>query len=252
MRTINMEDIEAFSKQALAKALLTLVTLLLIFSSYTHAEDYIEFETTVYRLSSDYRAYVYFNGDPKYHRSLTTTIKQSSRFNDLLNTQPSLLKHWQKIVSQIQLVLNDESNIRNVNVQAHWELMLGDLNRELASVLNSQTQHINSTDTLSKPYNRLLMLRMERVLALYMSLTNPVGGLGISAEAPNIEDKVKEITDMLSVSELRNSQLKNTFKKWNFVKKTLLKYNTDATPFIVLHSYKKIRSDLEDYISKPT
>lgn len=247
MRTINMDDIEAFFK----KTWRAFGILLCIFSNMTHAEDYTEFETTVYRLSSDYRAYVFFNGDPKYNRSLTSMINQSKRFNDLLNQQPSLLNHWQKIVSQIQLVLNDESNIRNVNVQAHWELMLGDLNRELASVLKSRTPENTSTDTRSKSYNRLLMLRMERVLALYMSLTNPVGGLGISAEAPDIEDKVKEITSMLSKSELKDSDLKNVYKKWSFVKKTLLKYNTDATPFIVLHSYKKIRTELQDYINLP-
>lgn len=39
------------------------------------------------------------------------------------------------LFSQVNTVLEDQGNIRNVNVQAHWEVMLSNLNRELNAEL---------------------------------------------------------------------------------------------------------------------
>jgi hypothetical protein len=82
-----------------------------------------------------------------------------------------------------------------------------------------------------------------------MALTNPVGGLGISAESPNLEVKITEISEMLLLVNAQDDALKRVIKKWDFVKKILLKYNTDTAPYIVLHSYKKIRIDIAKHLA---
>jgi len=227
-----------------------LSTVLLCFLSATSAaSDFINFETSANQMSSFYRAYIFFDGDRKYKKSIVAIASKASDYDDLLSENPQLLSQWHTLVDQVNRVLEDESNIRNVNTQAHWEVMLGSLNRTLKEEVASSSYNKEFKDPNSEGYIRLLLLRMEKTLALYMALTNPVGGLGISAESPDLDVKVMEVSNMLATVDLQNYSLNRVAKKWSFVKKVLLKYNTDVAPYIVLHSYKKIRLDMNNHLA---
>lgn len=222
--------------------------LLYLLSTLSSANDFIDFETSANQMSSYYRAYIFFDGDRKYKQSIVAIASKASDYDDLLNDKPQLLSQWHKLVDQVYRVLEDETNIRNVNTQAHWEVMLGDLNRTLKEEVENGSYNKQFEDSKSEGYIRLLLLRMEKTLALYMALTNPVGGLGLSAESPDLDVKIIEISDMLATVDSQNLSLKRVVKKWNFVKKILMKYNTETAPYIVLHSYRKIRIDMTTHL----
>lgn len=223
-------------------------TLLCLFSILSAADDFIDFEISANQLSSNYRAYIFFDGDRKYKKSIAAIVAKASNFDETLSEKPQIRQQWHKLIEQVTRVLEDDNNIRNVNTQAHWEVMLGDLNRTLKEV-ESGSYNQQFKDPKSADYIRLLLLRMEKTLASYMALTNPVGGLGISAESPNLEVKITEISEMLLLVNAQDDALKRVIKKWDFVKKILLKYNTDTAPYIVLHSYKKIRIDIAKHLA---
>jgi hypothetical protein len=225
------------------------ITLLCLFSTLSVADDFIDFEISANQLSSNYRAYIFFDGDRKYKKSIAAIVSKASSFDETLSEKPQILQQWKKLIGQVNRVLEDDNNIRNVNTQAHWEVMLGDLNRTLKEEVESGSYIQQFKDPNSADYIRLLLLRMEKTLASYMALTNPVGGLGISAESPDLEVKISEISEMLLLVNVQDDALKRVIKKWNFVKKILLKYNTDTAPYIVLHSYKKIRIDIGKHLA---
>lgn len=224
-------------------------TLLCLFSTLSVADDFIDFEIAANQLSSNYRAYIFFDGDRKYKESIADIVSKSSSFDTILSEKPQLLGQWHKLIELVNRVTDDESNIRNVNTQAHWEVMLGNLNRTLKEEVESGSYNQQFKDPKSADYIRSLLLRMEKTLASYMALTNPVGGLGISAESPDLEVKISEISEMLLLVNSQDEALKRVIKKWNFVKKILLKYNTDTAPYVVLHSYKKIRIDVGKHLA---
>jgi len=223
--------------------------LLFLFTAISSADDLIDFEISANQMSSYYRAYIFFDGDKKYSKPLLEITSKASVYDAILKGKPQLLKQWHQLNELVHTVLADETNIRNVNTQAHWEVMSGTLNRTLEEEVKDDLYNKQFEDPKSNNYLRLLLLRMEKTLAVYMALTNPVGGLGISAESPDLDNKVLEISNMLTLMNPQDPALKRVEKKWNFVKKILLKYNTNTAPYIVLHSYEKIRLDVNTHLA---
>ena len=223
--------------------------LLCLINTLSVASDLIDFETSANQMSSYYRAYIFFDGDQKYKASIVGITSKSSDYDALLSEKPQLLNQWHTLVGLVNRVLEDDSNIRNVNTQSHWEVMLGNLNRTLEEEVENGSYNKSFDDPKSKDYIRLLLLRMEKTLALYMALTNPAGGLGISAESPDLDVKIIEISDMLAVVDSQSDSLNRVVKRWSFVEKILLKYNTNTAPYIVLHGYGKMRTDLNAHLA---
>ncbi len=223
--------------------------LLFLFSALSAADDFIDFEISANQMSSYYRAYIFFDGDKKYSKPLLAITSKASVYDGILKDKPQLLIQWHKLIELVHTVLADETNIRNVNTQAHWEVMSGAMNRTLEEEVKDDLYNKQFEDPKSNNYLRLLLLRMEKTLAVYMALTNPVGGLGISAESPDLDSKILEISNMLTLINPQDASLKRVDKKWNFVKKILLKYKTNTAPFIVLHSYEKIRLDVNTHLA---
>ena len=58
-----------------------------------------------------------------------------------------------------------------------------------------------------------------------------------------------EISNMLVALDSQSDSLNRVIKKWSFIEKVLLKYNTETAPYIVLYSYKKIRIDLNAHLA---
>lgn len=225
------------------------VVLLCFISVLSMADDFIDFETSAHRLSSYYRAYIFFEGDKKYKTLIAEIASKASVYDELLAEKPQLLQQWHKLAAQVNQVLANENDIRNVNTQAHWEMTLADLNRILKDEVENGSYNKSFSDVNSDEYIRLVLLRMEKILAIYMALTNPVGGFGISAESPALDEKTLEISTMLAAIKSPSPALSRVVKKWGFVKKIILKYNTNIAPYIVMHSYNKIRINIDEYRS---
>jgi len=200
-------------------------------------------------MSSYYRAYIFFDGEKKYKTSIISIASKASDYDELLSDKPQLLSQWHTLVGLVNRVLDDDSNIRNVNTQSHWEVMIGNLNRTLKEEVENGSYNKTFEDPKSKDYIRLLSLRMEKALASYMSLTNSAGGQGMSADFPDLDADIAEISNMLAALDAQSASLNRVAKKWSFVEKILVKYNTNTAPYIVLHGYGKMRTDLNAHLT---
>lgn len=225
------------------------VVLLCLISTLSAASDLIDFETSANQMSSYYRAYIFFDGEKKYKTSIISIASKASDYDELLSDKPQLLSQWHTLVGLVNRVLDDDSNIRNVNTQSHWEVMIGNLNRTLKEEVENGSYNKTFEDPKSKDYIRLLSLRMEKALASYMSLTNSAGGQGMSADFPDLDADIAEISNMLAALDSQSASLNRVVKKWSFVEKILVKYNTNTAPYIVLHGYGKMRIDLNAHLA---
>lgn len=225
------------------------VVLLCLISTLSAASDLIDFETSANQMSSYYRAYIFFDGEKKYKTSIISIASKASDYDELLSDKPQLLSQWHMLVGLVNRVLDDDSNIRNVNTQSHWEVMIGNLNRTLKEEVENGSYNKTFEDPKSKDYIRLLSLRMEKALASYMSLTNSAGGQGMSADFPDLDADIAEISNMLAALDSQSASLNRVAKKWSFVEKILVKYNTNTAPYIVLHGYGKMRTDLNAHLT---
>jgi hypothetical protein len=228
------------------KALSTVILFLL--SSLSVAEDFIEFETSVNQISSYYRAYIFFEGDDKYKDPILKIISEASNFDELLNDKPQLKLKWSEFVDQLHRGLEDENSSLNINAQGHWEIKAYELNNALNNEVEGSLDNKQLEDPHSEQYVRLLLLKMERILTSYMALTNVMGSVGIMAGSVDLNAQIIEVSEMLILLNPQDASLKRVEKKWAFIKKVLLKYNTNLAPFIVLHSYKKMRVDINTYL----
>lgn len=81
-----------------------------------------------------------------------------------------------------------------------------------------------------------------------MAMTNVMGSVGIMAGSIDLNAKIIEVSEMLILLNSQDTYLKRVEKKWDFINKVLLKYNTNLAPFIVLHSYEKMRKNINKYL----
>ena len=86
-----------------------------------------------------------------------------------------------------------------------------------------------------------LQIEIERLLSQYMKLANSTtGGYGVSRSGDPIEAKVERISKMMS--QLEDKPALNKIKrKWAYIEKTILKYNEDIAPYIVIHVVNDLR-----------
>jgi uncharacterized protein YukE len=222
---------------------------LFLCSSFSAAEDFIDLEISINQMSSYYRAYIFFEGDERYKKPILAIAANSSNYDDLLSDKPKLLQRWRIFIEQVNRGFEGVGASRNINLQANWTLKNVELRNALNNELKEHAENKQSADPKSKYYVRLLLLRMEKILTAYMSLTNALGGLGVSAESIDLEAEILEVSNMLTLINPQDDALKRVAKKWAFVKRVLLKYKSRIAPYVVIHGYEKIREDIGEYIA---
>ena len=223
-----------------------------LYSSLSTADDFIDFETSINQMSSYYRAYIFFDGDERYKKPILDIANNASNYDDLLSDKPQLLQRWRIFIEQVNQGFAGVGDSQTINFQANWTLKSDELRNVLNKELKEHVEIKQSTDPSSKDYIRLLLLRMEKILTAYMSLTNALGGLGVSAESIDIEAEISEVSNMLTLINPHDDALKRVAKKWAFVSRVLLKFKTRIAPYVVTHSYEKIRKDIGEHLATST
>lgn len=209
-----------------------LITFFLIyFSACSYADkEYEELELLSYRMSSAFSAFIFFEGQQEY-------LDQAQQFlnagNVLLKqtdeAHPELQKIWEQAVKFITQHGKSYATGVNNSREANWVLISQDIHSTLS--------RINNNNYSSEKIR--LQLEMEQILALYMKFINAAsGGYGISQAEITIDDRVKKVSDILQKESFNNRQLK---RKWNYIKRTLLSYNTNAAPYIVMKVFDDMR-----------
>jgi hypothetical protein len=207
----------------------------------------IEVKLATLQLSSAYSAFVYFQGDKRNLKRLQAALDKGNEALTSLNVPSSNLhKKWQKSIEHINSIQAVQFDGSDIGHDVKWSLLQKDLNAELAK-LESASKEVTAVDSIFELLT--LQLKMENLLSQYMTFSNAITGSygSIRNEIP-FEQQVENITTGLASFEVNNENINKVRSKWKYIKKTLLAYNSNVAPFVVLHTYDKIRSEINAFV----
>ncbi|WP_419812661.1 hypothetical protein [Bacterioplanoides sp.] len=207
---------------------------LLFFSVASHAETPQEtLELLSYRLSSSFDAFVFFEGQQQYLSQVNNLLQQGE---NLLNQSPEnhgqLQQQWQQAKTLISNH-HDSENTQNTNnldlLETEWTLLNSDIQQQI--------------DQLKQPsYSSAkveLQVELEKILSQYMQhSTASLGGFSALPGQDPMEEGIKRVDTLLASDFSDNQQLQ---RKWRFIRRPLLTYNTNSMPFIVLKVFDDMR-----------
>jgi hypothetical protein len=135
-----------------------------------------------------------------------------------------------------------------MSLEGGWSILRGELT-DITQKLESsiQPQAVNQQNAELNILN--LQLNMEKVLSQYMGYANSTtGGYGVSYGDTPLEQQIEEISSEVKALAEANKQHQYIAKQWRYIEKTLLAYNSQVAPFVVLHTFDKIRKHVSNHL----
>jgi hypothetical protein len=208
------------------------VLLLLLVSSLSQASSsqLQKLELLSYRLSSSFATYIFFEGQQEYLQQAKQHLQQGSQLlASLAQQHPDIQKKWQ--TAQTFIADNENRSFEgfDMTLEAGWSLLTLDLQEKIAA--------LNPREHSSAAFR--LRLELEQILVHYMKFANSTtGGYGVSRASDTIEDKVARAEAIINQSFADNGRLQ---RKWSYIKKTILAYNSNTAPYIVMRVFDDMR-----------
>ena len=207
-------------------------------------EKVTQFKIASLQLLSSFSAYIYFEGD-----DLNKTRLQQAKIHgdealvNLSDNNADLKLKWQQISAYVEASQGREFD---VNLEAGWSILLEELNQIIKQqevTVNTPNVSISDLSTITK-----LHVKMESILSRYMAFANStLGGYGITSQGIPLENEIETVTLGLSKLAAKNAKYVKLSKKWEYIENTLLAYNSNVAPFVVMHTFDNIRKIIANY-----
>jgi len=205
-------------------------------------KDTHQLELLAHKLSSEFAAFIYFEGQQKYLIQAEKTAKQGQALIPTAITdkaaQADIAKYWQEAMEFINSNASASFNGIEMRLEAGWSLHMLELIEKISNYKKTLTApELTSNGKVIFE----LQIEIERLLSQYMKLANSTtGGYGVSRSGDPIEAKVERISKMMT--QLEDKPALNKIKrKWTYIEKTILKYNENIAPYIVIHVVNDLR-----------
>lgn len=221
---------------ALGILTLTLLLSTSLASALTEQPNITQLEIASYRLSSQFSAFVFFEGDDRYRQQLVDSRKNISQQITELGLIP-ISDAWQacnEFVTEKEQHVFDGTDQR---LQIKFNIHNNQVYRAIEQ-LKSENKLPSNTTQVS-----LLTLQLEKILAVYMaSISSNMGGIYTGQSLPEMtEDFSQQISQLKNQKQLQGKLL----RKWNFIKKNLVDTEQQAAPYITLYTIDNIRKILQ-------
>ena len=216
--------------------------------SDSDSDSFTQFKISSLQLVSSFSSFIYFEGDKRNQLRLQQAkIKGDQALAKLTVPNPELTLKWQQISDYL-----DSSQVYqfDVNLEAGWSILQGELSQiikeyeaTLAFEENASVQTISNAKQIS-----LLQVKMETILSRYMAFANStLGGYGISSKGTPLEQQIKSVSIELQKLAAQDVKYKPLANKWGYIDKTLLAYNSNVAPFVVMHTFEQMRKIIAAY-----
>ena len=230
----------------------SLVVTLLFFSLFSRAEsnidNVIQFKIASLQLLSSFSAFIYFEGDELNSSRLNESKKNGDKALVKLSTEnPELSLKWHQISDYVE---SSQGRDFDVNLEAGWSVLQEELNHIIALQENKSTysEASGSSEVSSKNTIIQLHLKMESILSRYMAFANStLGGYGISSQGIPLEEEITAVSLKLAQLVEQDEKYKLLAKKWGYIEKTLLAYNSNVAPYVVMYTFEKVRKIIASY-----
>lgn len=236
------------------KFLTLLVSILL--SSWTHANtdarSLLEFKLASVQLSASFSAFLYFQGDKRNILRLHSARRNGDEALEKITSSSEVLtKRWKNIVYYLEKNSGHQFDDSDISLAVSWSLLQRELNEELDKLI-SNSNEASSSYTITDNATEILtlQLKMENILSQYMTFANATTGSygSIRNEIP-FEQQIENITVDMNTLSQGKEQYDSLKRNWKYIKKTLLAYNSNIAPYIVLHTFDKMRVDISEVLT---
>jgi len=225
---------------------------LLFFSLAVRAESdidgFTQFKISSLQLVSSFSSFIYFEGDKRNQLRLQQAkIKGDQALAQLMIPHSELTLKWQQISDYLD---SSQGYQFDVNLEAGWSILQGELSQiinvyEAALVSDERASMQSNSD--AKNISRL-QVKMETILSRYMAFANSTwGGYGISSKGTPLEEQIQSVSVEMKELAAQDIKYKPLANKWGYIDKTLLAYNSNVAPFVVMHTFEKMRKIIAAY-----
>jgi hypothetical protein len=212
------------------------------------ADSFIQFKISSLQLVSSFSSFIYFEGDKRNQLRLNQAkMRGDEALSKLSNSNQELSLKWQQISDYVD---SSQKHQFDVNLEAGWSILQG----ELSQIITKFEDSLNSEkEMLAEGVSTInmitaLQVKMETILSRYMAFANStLGGYGISSKGTPLEDQIKAVSLEMAELAKQDDKYKPLANKWGYIDKTLLAYNSDVAPFVVMHTFEKMRKIIASY-----
>ncbi|MFT4908346.1 MAG: hypothetical protein ACI978_002437 [Oleispira sp.] len=224
----------------------------LFFSLAVRAESdidgFTQFKISSLQLVSSFSSFIYFEGDKRNQLRLQQAkTKGDQALAQLTIPNAELTLKWQQISDYLD---SSQGSEFDVNLEAGWSILQG----ELSQIINVYEAALVSEKGASMQSNSdakniiRLQVEMETILSRYMAFANSTwGGYGISSMGTPLEQQIQSVSVEMKGLAAQDVKYKPLANKWGYIDKTLLAYNSNVAPFVVMHTFEKMRKIIAAY-----
>ena len=208
---------------------------LMFLSMVTRAEatnNLVQFKISSLQLFSSFSSFIYFQGDERNRARLLKAKEKGSRDLALIeNPEVELVSKWTGLVSYIERYEDFNFDGVDMSLEASWSILRREFNLIIDPLISG---NMNPVDALQ--------INMEVILSQYMGYANSTtGGYGVSFAEEPMENMIDALTQELKALANTDKKYHELNKKWGYINGTLLAYNSNVAPFVVLYTYDSMR-----------
>lgn len=211
----------------------------MIFSLVTRADaandTFVKFQISSLQLFSSFSSFIYFQGNERNIKRLLAARDNSNRMIAALpDDEVELRAKWKDINDYIEKHKDHQFDGADMSLEAAWSIH----QREFNKIINKRTAgDIRVIDNIQ--------IKMEAILSQYMGYANSTtGGYGVSFADVPLEQLIANLSKELDALVEADDKYKELNKLWNYIQKTLLAYNSNVAPFVVIHTYERMRKEI--------
>lgn len=201
----------------------------------TTNETFVKLQISSLQLFSSFSSFIYFQGSDRNIKRLLEARDNSNRIIAQLPDEEIELKaKWKEIIDYIEANKDHKFNGADMSLEAAWSIH----QREFNKLINRHTVgDINVIDGIQ--------IKMEAILSQYMGYANSTtGGYGVSFADMPLEKLISNLSKELEALVKVDDKYQELNKLWNYIQKTLLAYNSNVAPFVVMHTYQRMRKEI--------
>ena len=219
-----------------------LVTSFIFLSLATRAEpdtnDFVQFKISSLQLFSSFSSFIYFQGDDRSRTRLINAISRGDQaISRLPDSEVELKLKWEVMSDFVESYQAHNFNGADMSLEAGWSIHQRELNDIVAG------RDANKVNEISG-----VQIKMETILSQYMGYANSTtGGYGVSYGDVSLEEQIEIIKQELVRLAQEDVQYQPLLRKWSYIQGTLLAYNSNVAPFVVLHTFESMRKIIASY-----
>ena len=219
------------------KAIKIILAVSLIFLSLasraeSDSHPMIQFKISSLQLFSSFSSFIYFQGDDRNRtRLLNAKNRGDQAIAALPDSEVELKLKWKEISEYVESYQSYNFDGVDMSLEGGWSILQRELNELIAGKAVTKATGISA-----------IQINMETILSQYMGYANSTtGGYGVSYGDTPLEDQITSLKQELTILADADSRYQPLVKKWSYIQGTLLAYNSNVAPFVVLHTFDGMR-----------